>query len=62
MKEKFQKFLKKLLKCLLTLLVIALVCFCTYMVYVHRNVIRAAIKGEPMPEATKGHCCHRKKK
>ena len=61
MKEKFQKFLKKLLKCLLTLLVIALVCCCTYMIYVHRNVIRAAIKGEALPEAPEKCCCHKKK-
>ena len=29
-----------------------------YMVFVHRNVIKAAIKGEPLPAAPKGKCCH----
>ena len=27
-------------------------------VFVHRNVIKAAIKGGPLPAAPKGPCCH----
>jgi len=34
----------------LAILIAVLVCVCTCLVYIHRRVIRAAIKGEPMPE------------
>ena len=40
-------------------LVTALCCALTYMVFVHRRVIRAAIKGEPLPEPPAGKCCHK---
>ena len=56
MKEKCKELGKKLKKLLCILLIAALVCGCSYMVYAHRRVIRAAIKGEPMSKAPHQHC------
>lgn len=50
MKEKLQKLLKKLKKVLICALITALLGCCMYLVYVHRRVIKAALKGEPMPK------------
>ena len=58
LKEKMAEAWMKVGKILLWTLV-ALCCgWVTYMVFVHRNVIKAAIKGEPLPAAPKGKCCH----
>ncbi len=48
----FEK-MKKILKVIIFMLLI--VC-CTYMVYVHRRVIRAWLKGEALPKVPEGHC------
>ena len=48
-----KRFMKKVLKYIILLL---LVCCCTYLVYKHRRVIRAWLKGEKMHEAPDGHC------
>lgn len=40
-------------KAMLVSAVSAVVGASVWMVYVHRNVIKAAIKGEPLPEAPK---------
>ena len=45
----------------LAVLIAVLVCLCTCLVYIHRRVIRAAIKGEPMPECPHWHPCLKKK-
>ncbi|MBR3343294.1 MAG: hypothetical protein IKQ27_00545 [Lachnospiraceae bacterium] len=42
-------------------LLCALFCLCTIcFVVIHRNVIKAAIKGEPLPEAPEWHKWHHK--
>lgn len=56
MKEKLEKAWMKLGKFLFRALVTALCCWLTYMVFVHRKVIIAAIKGEPLPERPEGKC------
>ena len=57
LKEKMEEAWMKVGKFLLWTLA-ALCCAClTYMVYVHRDVIKAAVKGEPLPKG-KGKCCH----
>ncbi len=60
MKEKAKKFLKKLLKVLLALLVLALVCCCTYLVYTHREPIRAALRGKKPGKCTRKCLCRKK--
>ena len=50
MREKLEKAWIKVGKFLFWALVTALCCCLTYMVFVHRRVIIAAIKGEPLPE------------
>ena len=64
MKEKLKNAWMKVGKFLLWALLAALCCFVTYMVSVHRKLIIAAIKGEPMPEPKDGTRCpwYRKKK
>jgi hypothetical protein len=59
MREKLEKVWMKVGKFLFWAFVTALCCCLTYMVFVHRKVIRAAIKGEPLPEAPTGKCCHK---
>ena len=57
MKEKLEKAWMKVGKFLFWALV-ATLCGClTYMVFAHRKVIIAAIKGEPLPERPDGKCC-----
>ena len=58
MREKWEKAWMKVGKFLFWALVTALCCCLTYLVFVHRHLIIAAIKGEPLPAAPKGHCCH----
>lgn len=62
--EKLKKAWMKVGKFLLWALLAVLCGWLTYMVFVHRKVIRAAIKGEPLPERKNGKCCpcFRKKK
>ncbi len=56
MKEKLEKAWMKVGKFLFWALITAL-CLCvSYMVFVHRRVIIAAIKGEPLPERPDGKC------
>lgn len=58
MKEKLEKFWLKIGKYLLWILLFICCGWLTYMVFVHRKVIRAAIKGEKLPEPPKGaQCC-----
>ena len=59
MREKLEKAWMKVGKFIFWALVTALCCWLTYMVFVHRRVIRAAIKGEPLPEPPTGKCCHK---
>lgn len=59
MKKKLEKAWMKVGKFILWALLAALCCCLTYFVFVHRRVILAAIKGEKLPEAPKGHCCHK---
>ena len=66
MKEKAAKFWEKAKKIILKVLLVLCLAFVTYMVYLHRRVIRAYIKGEPIPEsescpAAKHHLCCCKK-
>ena len=56
MREKLEKAWMKVGKFLLWALVTALCCCLTYMVFAHRKVIIAAIKGEPLPERPEGKC------
>ena len=56
-KEKLAKAWMKVGKILLWALLAALCGGLCYMLFVHRKVIAAAIKGEPLPEG-KGKCCH----
>ena len=59
MKEKLEKVWTKIGKFLLWALVAAL-CGCLIcLVVVHRRVIIAWIKGEPLPEPPEGKCCHK---
>ncbi len=58
MKEKLEKAWLKVGKFLLWALLAALCGCLAYMVFVHRHVILAAIKGEPLPECPEGSCCH----
>ncbi len=64
MKEKLEKAWLKVGKFLLWALLAACCCFVTYMLFVHRKLIIAAIKGEKLPEPQEGsRCpCFRKKK
>ena len=57
MKEKLEKAWMKVGKFIFWALVTVLCACVTYMVFVHRRVIRAAIKGEPLPERPDGKCC-----
>ncbi len=57
MKEKLKKAWMKVGKFLFWALATALCCCLTYMVFVHRKVIIAAIKGEPLPKRKDGKCC-----
>ena len=59
MKEKLENAWMKVGKFLFWALVTALCGCLTYMVYVHRRVIVAAIKGEPLPEPPAGAHCHK---
>ena len=59
MRERLEKAWMKVGKFIFCVFVTALCCWLTYMVFVHRRVIRAAIKGEPLPEAPIGKCCHK---
>ncbi len=55
---------KKIKKLLLALLLVAAAACLTYMVYVHRRVIRAILKGEPVPACPPQHhkgCCRGQK-
>ena len=58
MREKLEKAWMKVGKFLLWTLITAFCCCLTYMVFVHRGVIIAAIKGEPLPEPPEGKYCH----
>ena len=62
MREKWEKAWMKLGKFLFWTLVTALCCCLTYLVFVHRHLIIAAIKGEPLPEIPEGAPCHRFRK
>ena len=64
MKEKLKNAWLKVGKFLLWALLAALCCFVTDMVFVHRKLIIAAIKGEKLPEPKDGsRCpCFRRKK
>ena len=57
MREKLEKAWMKVGRFLFWALVTALCCGLTYMVFVHRKVIIAAIKGEALPERPEGKCC-----
>ena len=57
MKEKLKNAWLKVGKFLLWALLAALCCFVTYMVFVHRKLIIAAIKGEKLPEPKEGTRC-----
>ena len=57
MKEKLDKAWIRVGKFIFWALVTALCGSLTYMVFVHRKVIIAAIKGEPLPECLDGKCC-----
>ncbi len=59
MKEKLEKAWMKVGKFLLWVLATILCCCLTYLVFVHRHAIRAAIKGEPLPKKAGGKCCHK---
>ena len=59
MREKLEKAWMKVGKFLFWALVTALCCCLTYLVFVHRHLIIAAIKGEPLPEIPEGAPCHR---
>ena len=48
--RKKKEFKKKLKKLAAKVCLIMLGCGCGYLLYVHRRVIRAAIKGEDMPK------------
>ena len=48
-----KKLVKKLVKVMLILTFLGCL---AYMIYVHRNVIKAIITGGEMPELPKGHC------
>ena len=62
MKEKLEKAWMKVGRFLFWALATALCLWLSYMVFVHRRVILAAIKGEPLPaHAGKCHRCFRKK-
>ena len=57
MKEKLEKTWMKVGKFLFWALM-AVLCGCvSYMVFVHRKVIIAAIKGEALPECPDSKCC-----
>ncbi len=63
MREKLEKAWMKVGKFLFRALVTALCLWLSYMAFVHRHVILAAIKGEPLPARSK-KCprkCFRKK-
>ena len=64
MREKLKQAWINFGKFLLWALAILLCGWLTYMVFVHRKLIRAAIKGEPLPECKSGKFCpcFRKKK
>ena len=57
MREKLEKAWMKVGRFLFWALVTALCCGLAYMVFVHRKVIIAAIKGEALPERPEGKCC-----
>ena len=57
-KEKMEKAWMKVGKFLFWALVTAFCCCLAYMVFVHRRVIIAAIKGEPLPEPPAWHKGH----
>ena len=57
MREKLEKAWMKVGRFLFWALVTALCCGLTYMVFVHRKVIIAALKGEALPERPEGKCC-----
>ncbi len=59
MREKLEKAWMKVGKFLFWALVTAFCCCLTYMVFVHRHVIVAAIKGEPLPKRPDSKCCHK---
>ena len=46
-------------KILICCLVLACLCGFGYLVFVHRNAIKAYLKGEPLPEAPEGCPCHK---
>ena len=52
-----ENFWKKFGKVLLWILLAALFGFLAYMIFAHRKVIMAAVKGEPLPEPKEGKCC-----
>ena len=59
MREKWEKAWMKVGKFLFWALMTALCCCLSYLVFVHRHLIIAAIKGEPLPESPEGAPCHR---
>ena len=59
MRKKLEKAWMKVGKFLLWALLAALCCCLTYLVFVHRHLIVAALKGEPLPKSPKGAPCHR---
>lgn len=58
-RERLEKAWMKVGRFIFWALVTALCCWLTYMVFVHRKVIKATIKGEPLPEPSTGKCCHK---
>ena len=70
MKEKMEKIKqkaivlwKKLKKMLLSILAAAVITGLGYFLYVHRRVIKAALRGESVPACKHSHCkCFRRKK
>ena len=59
MKEKLEKAWLKVGKFLFWAIVAAFCGCLAYLVFVHRRVIIAAIKGEPLPACPDDKCCHK---
>ena len=59
MKERLKRAWIKTVRFLFWLLMTVLCCCMLYLLFVHRRVIVAAIKGAPLPEPPEGKCCHR---
>ena len=61
MKKNLRKLQQKIRKLMLLAVLGLLACGLTAFAFTHRRVIRAALKGEKLPEPPKGHPCHPKK-